>query len=39
MECLIEKERTKRGGDPEHEAEVWAQKIAECARLRSADED
>jgi len=39
MERLIEEERTNRGGDPEHEAKVWAQKIAECARLRSAYQD
>lgn len=38
MERLIE-ERTNRGGDPEHEAEVWAQKIAKCVRLRSAYQD
>jgi site-specific DNA recombinase len=39
MERLLEEERTSRGGDPEHEPEVWAQKIAECARLRSAYQD
>ena len=39
MERLIEEERTNRGGDPGHEAKVWAQKIAECARLRSAYQD
>ena len=37
--ALIEEERTNRGGDPGHEAKVWAQKIAECARLRSAYQD
>lgn len=36
MERLIEQERTDRTGDPEHEAEVWAGKVAECDRRRSA---
>jgi site-specific DNA recombinase len=39
MEGLIEQERTSRTRDPEHEAEVWAQKIADCDRRRSAYQD
>jgi chromosome segregation ATPase len=39
MERLIEQERTSQARDPEHEAEVWAQKIAECDRRRSAYQD
>jgi recombinase-like zinc beta ribbon protein len=39
MQHLIERERTDRTGDPEHEAEVWAGKIAECDRRRSAYQD
>jgi chromosome segregation ATPase len=39
MESLIEQERTSRTRDPEHEAEVWAQKIAECDQRRSAYQD
>ena len=39
MEHLIEQERTSRARDPEHEAEVWAQKIAECHQRRSAYQD
>jgi hypothetical protein len=39
MERLIEQERFERVRDPEHEAEVWAQKIAECDRKRSAYQD
>jgi site-specific DNA recombinase len=39
MESLIEQEQTSRTRDPEHEAEVWAQKIAECDQSRSAYQD
>jgi site-specific DNA recombinase len=39
MERLIEQERLERARDPEHEAEVWAQKIAECDGKRSAYQD
>jgi site-specific DNA recombinase len=39
MERLIEQEQTSRSRDPEHEAEVWAQKIADCDRRRSAYQD
>jgi site-specific DNA recombinase len=39
MERLIEQERLERARDPEHEAEVWAQKIAECDRKRGAYQD
>ena len=36
MNRLIEEERTKRAGDPEREARIWAEKIAESDRLRTA---
>ncbi len=39
MEGLIEQERTSRTRDPVHEAEVWAQKIAECDQRRGAYQD
>jgi hypothetical protein len=39
MERLIEEERTSQARDPEHEAELWAQRIADCARRRSAYQD
>ena len=39
MERLIEEERTSQAQDPEHEAELWAQRIADCARRRSAFQD
>jgi hypothetical protein len=39
MESLIEQEQSSRARDPEHEAEVWAQKIAECDQRRSAFQD
>jgi site-specific DNA recombinase len=39
MERLIEQERLELVRDPELEAEVWAQKIAECDRKRSAYQD
>ena len=39
MERLIAQERDGRRSDPEREAAVWAQKAAECARLRGACQD
>jgi len=39
MERLIEEERASRAQNPEHEAERWAQMIADCARRRSAYQD
>ena len=39
MERLIEEERTSQAQDPEHEAELWAQRIADCAQRRSAFQD
>jgi site-specific DNA recombinase len=39
MQRLIEQEREAMRGDPEHEAEVWAQRIAECTQLRNAYQD
>ena len=39
MERLIEEERTSKAQDPEHEAELWAQRIADCDRRRSAYQD
>jgi hypothetical protein len=39
MEHLIERERMTQHGDLKHEAEVWARKIAECERRRSAYQD
>jgi site-specific DNA recombinase len=39
MERLIEEERTSQAHNPEHEAELWAQKIADCAQRRSAYQD
>ena len=39
MERLIEEERTRQAHNPEHEAELWAQKIADCAQRRSAYQD
>jgi hypothetical protein len=39
MRRLIEQERQVRRGDPEQEAEVWAERIAECGRLRTAYQD
>jgi site-specific DNA recombinase len=38
-ERMIENERKARRGDPEQEAQLWAEKIAECARLRTAYQD
>jgi hypothetical protein len=39
IEELIEQERAAAHGDPEPEAELWEEKIAECSRLRSAYQD
>ena len=39
MEHLIEEERASRARNPEHEAELWAHKIADCAQRRSAYQD
>jgi hypothetical protein len=39
MERLIEQERAAACGDPEREARVWAEKLEECARLRSGYQD
>ncbi len=39
MERLIEEERTSQTQNPEHETELWAQKIADCAQRRSAFQD
>lgn len=39
MDRLIEQERNTRRGDPEQEAQAWAQTIAKCTRLRSAYQD
>jgi site-specific DNA recombinase len=38
-ERMIENERKARRGDSEQEAKVWAEKIAECVRLRTAYQD
>lgn len=41
MEKLIEQERSFAGGrgDPEQEAKVWADQVAECGHLRTAYQD
>jgi len=39
MDRLIEQERNTRRGDPEREAQVWAETITKCARLRNAYQD
>jgi hypothetical protein len=39
MDRLISQERYGRYSDPEREAAVWAEKAAECARLRGAYQD
>jgi site-specific DNA recombinase len=39
MDRLIAQERDGRYSDPEREAAVWAEKAAECARLRGAYQD
>ena len=39
MDRLIEQERNSSRGDPEREAQTWAETIAKCARLRSAYQD
>ena len=36
LEELIEQEREAGRDDPQREAELWEEKIAECSRLRSA---
>jgi hypothetical protein len=36
---MRKRERTRRTRDPQHEAEVWAQKIADCDQRRSAYQD
>jgi hypothetical protein len=36
---MIEDERKAGCGDPEQEAQLWAEKLAECARLRAAYQD
>ena len=36
MERLIDEERDAGRGDPERESRVWAEKLAECDRLRKA---
>jgi site-specific DNA recombinase len=39
MERLIEQERSANWGDPERVGRAWADKVAECARLRAAYQD
>jgi hypothetical protein len=39
MERLIEVERASRAQNPEHDAELWARKIADCARRRNTYQD
>jgi len=39
MERLIEQERSVNRGDPERTTRAWAEKLAECARLRAAYQD
>jgi site-specific DNA recombinase len=39
MDRLIEQERQASSAEPEREAEVWAGKLEECARLRAAYQD
>ena len=39
MERLIEEERTSQAQNPDHETELWAQKIADCVQRRSACQD
>jgi hypothetical protein len=36
MDRLIDQERNSRRGDPKREAQVWAETITKCARLRNA---
>jgi hypothetical protein len=36
MERLIDEERNAGRGDPERESKAWAEKLAECDRLRKA---
>jgi site-specific DNA recombinase len=39
MDRLIEQERSTKRGDPEREAQAWAETIDKCARLRNAYQD
>ena len=39
MDRVIEQDRNASRGDPEREAQTWAETIARCARLRSAYQD
>ncbi|MCA1848569.1 MAG: zinc ribbon domain-containing protein, partial [Actinobacteria bacterium] len=39
MDRLIEQERNTRRGDPEREAQAWAETITKCARSRNAYQD
>jgi hypothetical protein len=39
IEELIEQEREAARDDPQREAELWEERIAECSRLRSAYQD
>ena len=39
MDRLIEQERNNRRGDSDREAQVWAETITKCARLRNAYQD
>jgi flagellar motility protein MotE (MotC chaperone) len=39
MNRLIEQQLSESSSDPQREAEVWTEKIAECDRLRSAYQD
>ena len=39
MDGLIAEERNTKRGNPEREAQAWADEIAKCARLRSAYQD
>jgi hypothetical protein len=39
MDRLIEQERNSKRGDPEREAQAWAETIIKCVRLRNAYQD
>jgi site-specific DNA recombinase len=39
MDRLIEQERNSKRGDPEREAQAWAETITKCVRLRNAYQD
>jgi hypothetical protein len=39
MDRLIEQERNTKRGDPEREAQVWAETITKCVRLRNVYQD